>query len=144
MSGLIARAAIPCGETDSRHQPSSADRNHQRVEIGDRLEHFERDRALPGHDLGIVERMDEDVALGRFHLARLGEGVVVHRAVEDHPRPMTLGLADLHRRGRRGHDDGDGDAEPLAMVGDRLGVVARRGGDDPAAALLLRKLDQLV
>ena len=35
------------------------------------------------------------------------------------------------------HDDGDGNTEPLAVIGQALGVVAGAGGDHPAPALLL-------
>ena len=37
------------------------------------------------------------------------------------------------------HDDGRGDAEALGVIGDRLGVVAGRHGDDAAPALLRRR-----
>ena len=40
-------------------QPAAADRNHQHIEIGCVVEHFERDRALSGNDARIIVRMDE-------------------------------------------------------------------------------------
>ena len=55
MPGLRARAA-------TRHagdQAAAADRHHQRVEIGHRIEHLERHRALAGDDRFVVVGMDE-------------------------------------------------------------------------------------
>ena len=52
MSGFSARAAID----DPGHEPAAADRDHDRVEVGRVLEHFEPDRARAGDDLRIVER----------------------------------------------------------------------------------------
>ena len=58
----------PCrlgGDRHARDQPAAADGNDQQVEIGRVGEHFERDGALAGDHLRIVERMHEDEALVR-------------------------------------------------------------------------------
>ena len=68
-SGLIALAAT----ADAGDQPAAADRNHQRVELRHGLEHFERDRALPCDDQGIVIGMDHgEVVLLAMRAGELG------------------------------------------------------------------------
>ena len=39
-------------DRDAGDQPAAADRNHQRIELRHRCEHFERDGALPRDDKG--------------------------------------------------------------------------------------------
>ncbi len=57
---------------------------------------------------------------------------------------MAGGLGDLHRRRRLGHDDDRRDAEPLRVISHGLRVIAGRGRDHPARALLGRQLQQFV
>ena len=112
----------------------------ERVEIGNRGHHFEPDRTGAGNDARVVERVDEDQSLGRLHLARLGISVVIHWPVQDHSGAVLLGLGDFHRRRALGHDDSDRNAEPLAVIGDGLRVIAGRRRDDAALPLVLGKL----
>jgi hypothetical protein len=51
-------AALADGRA-ARDQPAAADRHDQRVDRGHVLEHLQRDRALAGDDVRIVERVDE-------------------------------------------------------------------------------------
>ena len=129
------------GDGDAADQPAAADGNDQDVEIGHFGEDFERDGAGAGDDLAVVERVDEDECLLRLELAGMVVGVVKGLPVEQDPRAVALGLGDLYRRGRIGHDDGHGNAEALAVLGDRLGMVAGRCGDDPALAFVIGQLE---
>ena len=128
---------------DAGDQPAAADRNHQHVEIGLLLQHLQRDGALPRDDMRIVVGMHPDqAALARFGLGarlRLADGL----AVEQHLGAIRLGRRHLHERRRHRHHDGRGDAETRRMVGDRLGVVAGRHGDDAARALGRRQRGEL-
>jgi hypothetical protein len=47
------------GDGHPRNQPAATDRHDKQIEIGGRLQHFERDRALPGNDLSVIERVNE-------------------------------------------------------------------------------------
>ena len=98
----------------ARHQPAAADRDHDQVEVGRILEHFERDRPGARDHLRIVERVDEAIAFLERELAGARIGVVEHVAVEHDGGAVPFGLGDLHRRGGRGHDDDRRDAEALA------------------------------
>ena len=88
--------------------------------------------------------MDEGEAFalrdGMRPLARIGEAL----ALEDHGRAMGARALDLHERRQGRHDDRRRDAEALGVVGDRLGVVAGRHGDDAAPALLRPEARELV
>ena len=68
--------------------------------------------------------MDEDIALPRFQLAGMSVGVVEPLAVKHDMGAMAFGLGDFDHRRRHRHDDRHRNAEPLAMVGDGLGMVA--------------------
>jgi hypothetical protein len=54
----------------------------QRVDLRRVLQQLERDRALAGDDLRVVERVDEGEAALRLQLSALGIGLVEHLAVE--------------------------------------------------------------
>ena len=77
MSGLIAVAAMALPEI--RPPPPIGTTMH--VEVGDVLQHFQRDGALPGDDVRVVVRVhDDEAALGLDLLAarlRLGHGLAV-------------------------------------------------------------------
>ena len=46
--------------------------------------------------------------------------------------------------GKLGHDNGDGDVEKLAMVGEAQGVIAGAGSDDAVFFLFGGELEELV
>ncbi len=116
-------------------QPAAADRDHQHVEIGDLLQHLQRDRALAGDDQGVVVGVDPgQVALLRERggaRLRLGNAL----ALEHDLRAIGPGRRHLHVGRRLGHHDGGRNAEARRVVGDRLSVVAGRHGDHAARAL---------
>jgi hypothetical protein len=128
----------------ARNEPAPADGDDQDLQLGLCRQHFERDRPLSRNDRGIVVRVDE----GKPLLGRplLGE---VRRfsemgAVKDDPGAEAARLLNLgERRVRRHHDRGH-DAKVAAVVGDALGVVARRGGDHAGPHLRILKPVQLV
>ena len=125
-------------------QPAAADRHHQQVEIGRGVEHLERDRPLPRDHIDVVERVDEHHPMFLLQFAGMGMSIVEHLAAKHRIGAMALGLGDLHCRSRFGHHDRHRDAEPLAVISDRLGMIARRRRDHPARALLRGQLEQFV
>ena len=113
-----------------------------RVEVGRDFQHLQRDGALPGDNLRIVEGVDEDEAPFGFQLPRLHERVVDARPVQDDVGAMALGLR--HLDGRRGHrhHDRHRDSEALSVIGDGLRMVAGGRRDHAALTLLGRQLQQ--
>ena len=95
-------------------------------------EELEADRALPGDDVLVVERVHERAVLALDELLterhRLGHAL----AVQLDARAERLRAADLHvRSGLRHHDRGV-DAEQPRVTGDGLRVVAGAHRDDAA------------
>ena len=84
----------------------------------------ESEAMLGGQGVGVVAGFAQGLAL-EYHL-----GAVVH------------GMAHLDVRRRRRHDDGRGDPQPVGMVSDALGVVARRHGDDARPLFRLIETEQ--
>ncbi len=115
-------------------EAAPADREDQEIEVGGILQHLERDGALPCDHQRIV------IGVHEGEPARLGDrlgadlGFRHGLAFEHHFSATCLRRLDLHERRRYRHDDGGRDVEALAMVGDRLGVVAGGHGDDAARA----------
>jgi hypothetical protein len=126
------------------HQPSPADGDHHRVGLGLLAEDLERERPLPGDDVGVVEGVHEGEPLHLLQPARLGVRLVVVGALQHHPRAVGAGVRDLHDGGGLGHDDGGGHPEPAGVVGHRLRVVAGARGDEAALALGGREQEELV
>ena len=95
-------------DRDPAAQPAAADRHDHLGEVGHVLEQLEPERALAGHDVGVVERVHErEPALARALLRR--DQALVDR-----------GAADVHDR---------------ALPARRLGLGDRRvGGDEHLAA----------
>ena len=139
-AGLIALAAVD----DAADQPAAADRNDQRVEVGHGVEHFERDRAGAGDDRGIVERMDEVQPLLGLDLAAWALASSNRSPWRTTVAPWPSVWVTFIVGVRTGHDDRHRDAEAAAVVGDRLGVVAGRGSDDAAGALVVVQRQQFV
>ena len=65
-------------------------------------------------------------------------------ARQHHFGPQVLGALDLCKWCPLGHDYGDRYAEAAGVVGDALGVVTSRGGDDAARALIRIQLQKPV
>ena len=86
-----------------------------------------------GDDVGVVEAGDVgEAAVPSSRRRACVLGVVVGLAVEDDVGAEGAAVGHFHQRGPLGHDDGDGDAQFLAVVGECQGVVAGGGGDDAA------------
>ena len=141
---LDARVDLLCAGRHAGNQSAAAGRNENHVNERQVAQDFERDGALTGHDVLIVERMDELRAGLLTDLARLGVGFVVDVARENDVRAVALRRGDLgDRRGAR-HDDGGLDADRACREGNALCVVACRGGNDCVQVALGVALHDLV
>jgi hypothetical protein len=129
---LNVRLQVLRGRGHACDQSAAADRDRQDFQVRHVFQHLQRHRALAGHDVGIIERMDVgQLALGAEPVGR-GRGLVEAVAVDHHLGAVGAGLLDLHERRGLGHHDGHGDAQPGGVIGQALAVVAGRGGDDAA------------
>ena len=121
---------------DAGDHAAASDRDDHHVEVGHLLEQLETDRALPGDHMVVVERVNEGEAALGLDLA----GVRVRRievvAVEDHLGAQLARVGDLDERRPFGHHDDARDAQPRGMERNRLCVIAGRGRDGAARALL--------
>ena len=129
---------------DSGEQPAATHRHDDRVDVRRLLEDFQRHRALAGHHVGVVERMDEGEALAvgqqRRVRARLGQV----RAVQHHAGAELAAVGHLDQRRELRHDDGDRDPQQAAVVRDALRMVAGRDGDDAGPSGRFRQQQQRV
>jgi hypothetical protein len=116
-------------------QPAATDRDDENLQIGRVFQHFQRNGALTGDNVRIVIGMDPDqvLLLSDFLGAQLR--LRQRLSAEYNAGAMRLGRLHLHERRRDRHDDGGGNAQAPSMIGHRLGMVAGRHRDHPAAAL---------
>ena len=130
------------GDGDAGNQAAAADRNDDRVERAAIAQDLQCYGSLAGDDPFVVVGMDEGEAVAHRRVARQGIGFVQAVAPDHHVGAQQFRVADLHH-GRRGrHHDGRRNAEPGRVIGDTLGVVARRHGDHAAPLFLVRQGEQ--
>ena len=120
-----------------RRQPAAPHRDQDHVHIGQVLENLIGDGALAGGHGEVVEGVDVGEPLLPAQLCRQRRRVVEGFAVEHHLGPVVLGIVHLYQGGGGGHDDGGRHPRRPGGVGHPLGVVARRGGHQPALLLLI-------
>ncbi len=121
---------------DAGDQPAAADRDHQGVEGRLVLQHFQRDGALPGDDERIVVGMHPDEPLRLALRPRRGPAPRSRVSPSSSTQaPCALVAATFTKGVVTGITMVAGNAEQRRVIGDRLGVVAGRHGDDAALAL---------
>ena len=125
-------------------QPAPADGDQDHVHIGQVLEDLIGDGALAGSHLQVIEggNVGEPLLLGQ--LGGLFRRLVEDLPVKDDVGAVILGVVDLDQGSCGGHDDGGGDAGGLGGIGQSLGVVAGRGGNEPPALLVVREGTDLI
>ena len=106
------------------------------------LKNFQTDGPLAGDDVRRVETVDIGQALLGGEPVGFGPGFGEVAAFHDDPRAEALRRADFDQRRVVGHDHRDRDAEQLAVIGERGGVVAGGGGNDPAFLLVAGEAQQ--
>ena len=141
---LDARVDLLGAGSDTGDQSAAAGRNEDHVDKRQVAQDLERDGALAGHDVLVIERMDELRAGLLADLAGLGVGFVIDVARQNDISAVALGRGDLgDRRGAR-HDDGGFDADRACREGNALCVVACGGSDDCMQVALGIALHDLV
>jgi hypothetical protein len=112
-------------------QSSPAGAHDDRAHLRALFEYFQTERALPRHDIGMVEGMDEH-RTGVDGVLDGGDQRLVHRqAREADLGPVPLRGGDLGQRRSRRHEDGRPGAEQGRGERHPLGMVTRAGGHDP-------------
>ena len=129
------QAPPPC----RRAQPPPPTEDDHHVGIGNLLEDLQRAGALPRDHRLVIEGVHKEIAVLRLEPPRLGIGIVIGRAVEDHVGAEGERRLDFDERRRLRHHDGGADAEPLRVDRDPLRVISGRGRDHPAQPRLRRQ-----
>jgi hypothetical protein len=117
------RAALDRGR-GPRDQPAPAHRDQHQVQVGHVGEQLEGGRALPGHDVVVVEGVDNVQAALGGQVGGEGLAVVAGDTLHDHLGPVGPGGGHLGRVGAGRHDHHRPAAGLGRGQGDRLAVVA--------------------
>ena len=122
---------------DAGEQTATTQRHQHCSHIGHLFEHLDADGGLPGHDVRMIERVDQ-------HGPRLvgesncGIQTFVDRGTVHHDVcAVRPGGCHLRERRSRGHEDGRRDSQRARRPGDALGMIARTGRDHTPCPLLL-------
>jgi len=127
---LYARLELARRGGDAADEPAAAHRDDQRVEVGLGAQHLQADGALASDHGFVVEGVDEAQALARCEHQRVVAGLVEVVAMQHDLGAEAARAFHLHHRGRHRHHDDGTQAQALRVVGQALGVVAGRRGDD--------------
>ena len=138
------RANAARSHRDASDEPPAADRHDDGVDVGRLIKQLKAQRALAGDHGLVVERVHQGRAPLGGELLRDGKRRREGLPAQQHLGTEDAGLTHLGVRRVPGHDDGDRDIQPAAVIRQRLGVVARRHGDDAAFSLALVQEAQTV
>ena len=134
----------PQREPDARREAAAADRNDDRLHLGQLLDELEADRPLAGDHVEVLERMHERRA-GLLHVGDCRrDRVLERRSGQLGARAVVARRLDLRHRRLRGHEDRGLDPGLARGPRDRLAVVAGTGRDDARLALGLAQRSDLV
>ena len=129
----------------ARSQAAAADGDKHGVDrVGVLAQDFHADGALAGDHVRVVIRMDKGHAVFGFQLFGVQVGIGKRFTMQHHLAAAPRHAVDFHLRGGHRHDDGGFAAQPLRRQRHALGVVAGRGGNHPALALLGGELGHFV
>ncbi len=129
---------------DAGDEAAAADGDDDGVDIGEVVEDFEGHGALAGDDVRVIEGGDVGEGIFVGEEGGVGAGFVEGFTVEDDAGVEGAAVGDFDDGGPAGHDDGDGDFEELAVVGESEGVVTGGGGDDAGLFLGGGELEEFV
>ena len=134
----------PQRETDARREAAAADRNDDRLDLGQLLDELEADRPLARDHHRVLERMHERRA-GLLDVGdRRRDRVLERRADQLGARAVVARRLDLRHRRLRGHEDRRLDPGLARRPGDGLAVISGAGSDDARLALGLAQRADLV
>ena len=128
---------------DAADEPAAAHRDDDDLHVREVLGDLEADRSLAGHDERVVERVHEHPAGRLLQLAEALEDLGRPRGLLVHRGPVAQGRGTLLLARALPHDHEAVDPLERAAVRERPGVVAGRGRDHAARALLGRERREL-
>ena len=132
------------GRSDAGEEAAAADSEHDRLEIGNLVVELDPERSLADDHVSVVEGVDEHGAGPLGVLGGQAQRSLDGGPFEHDVGAIATGGEELRDRHAQRHEDGRGDAQGLRRERDPLRMVARRGGDDTAFALLLAQARQTV
>ena len=98
-------------------------------------QNFHANGPLSGNHIGVIVRVDKGQSLLPSQFQRMFAGFVIGIAMQHGFTAPALHRLNLDRRSGSGHDDHRANAKLVCRQGNALGVVARRGRNDPATLL---------
>src|SRR5690606_20532634 len=116
----------------------------ERIQPAHFFQQFHHCRALPGNDIGMIERWYECQPLLLDELTRNQFTILVLTVVGDDACAIAGSGVTLSLRGVQRHDDGGSDVQCLGCPRDCLPVIARREGHHPRCTLSLTQLGNSV
>ena len=117
------------GGGDPGDDAAPADADQDRVDIRRILDQLKAERALPDHDVAVVEGMDHDGAGALRELGGQAQRRGDRLALEHDLGAVAAGREQLGNRNAQRHEDRGRDSERLSCQRDTLRVVARRCRD---------------
>ena len=132
------------GKGHAGDEAAAAHRHDDGIDVGQLVQNFQTDGALPRDDLLIVVGVDEGHAGLLLQLHGLVVGVVVGAGYEADLCAEAFGVLHFHDGGTVRHTDDALDAPAGGGQRHALRVVAGRTGDDAFLALLLGELADLI
>ena len=128
------------GDANTGSATAATDGDEDDVEIGLIFQHFKGLGADACDEQGFVAGMDIAIAVRARQFFAVQLGFVVGRAMLDDLGAHTFHGGNLARIGFFGDDDDGFNAEKTRGIGDGLSMIAGRGRDDAAFALLSTEL----
>ena len=120
-------------------QSAATGADDDRPHVGALLEDFQAGRRLPGHDVGVVERVNQHRTGVGGERDGLGERLVNGVSEEPHVGAVLAGGLDLRQRRTLGHEHRRLGAEQRRGERDALRMIAGAGRDDAAGPLGVRQ-----
>ena len=129
---------------DSGKEPAASRADQHRADVGDLLDDLKAEGALTGHDVDVIERVDQH-RTGLFaECARRDERLVDGAACEHDLGAVVAGGLHLGDRGPLRHEDRGAHAESPRSQRHALRMIARARRDDSAQPLLVVELRDAV
>ena len=128
------------GNTCAGRAAAPSNRHDDDFDIGLLFHDLQRLGRHASDEVRLVAGVDVSVAMLRGQLLTVLACFIEVLAVADDFRVKPADRLDFDRIGPLRHADGRTDPEEPGRIGDRLPVVAGRGGDDAAASLVVREL----
>ena len=126
-------------ERDAGEQTTATGAHHDGADLGQVMEDLQSESALASHDVGVVERVDDDGAGLLCERLRRGDRLVDGGTREVDIGAIRSGRGDLRDARALGHEDRGRNPEQLRGKSDTLRMIARGRCDHTPLLRLIAK-----